>query len=377
MASGASVATIYYNQPLLLEISRSFHASSSQVGLVAVATQVGYAAGILVFVPMGDVAERRSLVVKLFAAVSVALLLAGLAPSLWTLIAASVAIGMTASVTHVLVPIAPELVEPHESGLAIGTVMTGLLVGILLGRAAAGGVAALLGWRAVFLIAAALTALFVPLLRWRLPILPPVRAVSYTAALRSLWTITMEQPMLREASAVGFLAFAAFTSFWTNLAFLLGTPHYKLGAGVAGAFGVLGAAGATAASFAGRMADRKGARWVVGLGIAMLAAAYALLWAAGYHIVGLIVAVIVLDIGQQTMQIANQTRIFSLVEGARSRINSIYMIVFFLGGAAGSALSTAAWAHWQWNGVCALGLLLLALAFARHALGARRRRAAA
>jgi predicted MFS family arabinose efflux permease len=284
---------------------------------------------------------------------------------------------MTASVTHVLVPIAPELVEPHESGLAIGTVMTGLLVGILLGRAAAGGVAALLGWRAVFLIAAALTALFVPLLRWRLPILPPVRAVSYTAALRSLWTITMEQPMLREASAVGFLAFAAFTSFWTNLAFLLGTPHYKLGAGVAGAFGVLGAAGATAASFAGRMADRKGARWVVGLGIAMLAAAYALLWAAGYHIVGLIVAVIVLDIGQQTMQIANQTRIFSLVEGARSRINSIYMIVFFLGGAAGSALSTAAWAHWQWNGVCALGLLLLALAFARHALGARRRRAAA
>jgi predicted MFS family arabinose efflux permease len=369
MASGASVATIYYNQPLLLEMSRSFHASSSQVGLVAVATQVGYAAGILVFVPMGDVVERRGLVVKLFAAVSVALLLAGLAPSLWTLIAASIAIGMTASVTHVLVPIAPELVEPHQSGRAIGTVMTGLLVGILLGRAAAGGVAAMLGWRAVFLIAAGLTALFVPLLWWRLPKLPPVRAVTYTAALRSLWTITMEQPMLREASTVGFLAFAAFTSFWTNLAFLLGTPHYKLGAGVAGAFGVLGAAGATAASFAGRMADRKGARWVVGLGLAMLAAAYALLWGAGYHMAGLIVAVIVLDIGQQTMQIANQTRIFSLVEGARSRINSIYMIVFFLGGAAGSALSTAAWAHWQWNGVCALGLLLLALAFARHALG--------
>jgi predicted MFS family arabinose efflux permease len=371
MASGASVATIYFNQPLLLEMSHTFHATSSQVGTVAVATQVGYAAGILIFVPAGDVAERRGLVVKLFAAVSVALLAAGVAPTLGTLVAASVAIGMTASVTHILVPIAPELAEAHESGRAIGTVMTGLLLGILLGRAASGGVAALLGWRAVFLIAAGGTALFVPLLRWRLPKLPPVRAVSYGDALRSLWRLTLEQPELRQASIVGFLAFAAFSSFWTTLAFLLGTPSYRLGAGVAGAFGVLGASGALAAGFAGRMSDRKGARWVVGLGLAMLSAAYAVLWLAGYHMAGLIAGVIVLDTGQQTMQIANQTRIFSLVEGARSRINSIYMIVFFLGGAFGSALSTAAWAHWQWNGVCGLGLLLLALAGACHGLGCR------
>ena len=150
MASGASVATIYYNQPLLLEMSRTFHVSSGQVGTVAVATQVGYAAGILLFVPMGDVAERRGLIVKLFAAVTVALLAAEFAPSLWTLVAASVAIGLTASVTHVLVPIAPELAGPEESGRAIGTVMTGLLLGILLGRAAS-------GW-----VAAGITAMFVP-----------------------------------------------------------------------------------------------------------------------------------------------------------------------------------------------------------------------
>jgi predicted MFS family arabinose efflux permease len=374
MASGASVATIYYNQPLLLEMSRTFHAPSGQVGTVAVATQMGYAAGILVFVPMGDVAERRSLIVKLFAAVSVALLAAGLAPSLWALVVASVAIGMTASVTHVLVPIAPELVEPWESGLAIGTVMSGLLLGILLGRAASGGVAAWLGWRAVFFIASGTTALFVPLLWWKLPKLPPVRAVGYGEALRSLWRLTLEQPKLREASAVGFLVFAAFASFWTNLAFLLGTPHYRLGAGVAGSFGILGAAGALVASFAGRLADRKGARWVVGLGLAMLSGAYALLWVAGHHMAGLIAGVLVLDIGQQMMQIGNQTRIFSLVEGARSRVNSIYMIVFFLGGAAGSAMSTAAWARWQWNGVCALGLLLLGLAGVRHAFGGRSER---
>jgi predicted MFS family arabinose efflux permease len=371
MASGASVATIYYNQPLLLEMSRTFHATVGQVGTVAVATQVGYAAGILLFVPMGDVAERRGLIVKLFAAVSIAMLAAGLAPSLWALVAASVAIGMTASVTHVLVPIAPELVKPHESGLAIGTVMSGLLLGILLGRAVSGWVAAVMGWRAVFLVAAGLTALFVPLLRWRLPKLPPVRPVGYKEALGSLWTLVVEQPVLREASVVGFLIFAAFTSFWTNLAFLLGTPHYRLGAGVAGSFGVLGAAGALAATFAGRMADRRGARAVVALGLSMLIGGYAVLWGAGYHMAGLIVGVIILDIGQQTLQIANQTRIFGLVEGARSRVNSIYMIVFFLGGAAGSAMSTAAWAHWHWNGVCALALILLGLAGVRHAWGGR------
>ncbi len=371
MASGASVATIYYNQPLLLEISHTFHCTSAEAGLVAVATQIGYAAGILVFVPLGDVAERRGLIVKLFAAVVAALLAAGLASSLWALVAASVAIGMTASVTHVLVPIAPELVGPGESGRAIGTVMTGLLLGILLSRAVSGWIAALLGWRAVFLVAAACTATLVPLLQWRFPELPPVKAVTYKEALRSLWRLAMEQPVLREAAAIGFLAFAAFSSFWTNLAFLLGTPHYKMGAGVAGSFGVLGAAGALAASFAGRQADRRGARWVVALGLGMVAAGYMLLWVAGYHMAGLVVGVIVLDIGQQTMQIGNQTRVFSLVEGARSRVNSIYMIVFFLGGAVGSAVSTAAWGRWQWNGVCALAVIFVALGAVRHALGGR------
>jgi predicted MFS family arabinose efflux permease len=372
MASGASVATIYYNQPLLLEISRTFHCTSGQAGMVAVATQMGYATGILLFVPLGDVAERRGLIVKLFAAVSAALLAAAVAPSLWALVAASVAIGLTASVTHVLVPIAPELVRREESGRAIGTVMAGLLLGVLLGRTVSGWVASLLGWRAVFFVTAGATALFVPLLRWRLPELPPIKAVSYKEALRSLVRLMVEQPALREAAVVGFLAFAAFSSFWTNLTFLLGTPHYKMGAGVAGSFGVVGAGGALAATFAGRHADRRGARWVVGMGLAMVTAGYVVLWAGGYRMAGLVVGVIVLDIGQQTLQIGNQTRIFSLVEGARSRVNTIYMIIYFLGGAAGSAISTAAWARWQWNGVSAFMLMLLVVAGLRHAWGGRK-----
>jgi predicted MFS family arabinose efflux permease len=367
MASGASVATIYYNQPLLLEITRAFHVSPSSGGAVAVATQLGYAAGILFFVPLGDVVERRKLILRLFGAVSLALIAAGLAPSFWALVAVSVVIGVTAAVTHILVPIAPELADTGEGGRAIGTVMSGLLLGVLLGRAASGAVAELLGWRGVFLLAGVLTLAFVPLLRWRMPPMPPPRPITYRAALRSLWDLWWEEPILREASTISFLVFGAFIAFWTNLAFLLGSPHYRLGAGVAGSFGLLGAGGAVVASLAGRLADRYGTRVTLTLALGLLSAGYVLLWVFGYHIAGLVVGVIVLDAGQQGMQISNQTRIFALSSTARSRINTVYMIIFFLGGATGSALSSAAWSRWQWSGVCGWGLAMLALAWLRHA----------
>ena len=170
---------------------------------------------------------------------------------------------------------------------------------------------------------------------------------------------------------VGFLVFAAFVGFWTNLAFFLGSPHYHLGAGVAGAFGLVGAAGAMAASPAGRLADRHGPRVTLTVALAFLTLGYVVLWACGYSLVGLIVGVIILDVGQQTMQLSNQTRIFALSSAARSRINTVYMIVFFLGGALGSALSTIAWSRWQWSGVCGWGLTGMALAWLRHGFGER------
>jgi predicted MFS family arabinose efflux permease len=371
LATGASVATIYYNQPLLLEISRTFHVTEGRAGAISVATQLGYAGGILLFVPLGDVVERRKLILRLFAAIALALAAAGLAPTFWLLAAASVVVGMTAAVTHVMVPIAPELTGPGEGGRAIGIVMTGLLLGVLLGRAASGAIAEALGWRAVFLLGAAATAGVVPLLWWRMPVLPPVRPVGYRAALTSLWELIWQQPLLREASTVGFLVFAAFISFWTNLAFFLGSPHYRLGPAVAGSFGLLGAAGAIIAFPAGRLADRYGPHATLTLALGSLSAGYVLLWVFGYHIAGLIAGVIVLDIGQQTMQISNQARIFALSHAARSRINTVYMIIFFLGGALGSAVSAAAWGRWQWSGVCGWGLMMLALAWLRHGYGSR------
>lgn len=371
LASGASVAAIYYNQPLLLEIARAFHLRPGRSGIVSVATQLGYAAGILCFVPLGDVAPRRKLILQLFGAVSLAMLAAGLAPAFPILVAASVAIGMMAAVTHVLIPMAPELAGPGEGGRAVGTVMTGLLLGVLLGRAASGAVASAFGWRAVFVLGAIFTASLVPLLWWRMPEMAALRPMRYADALASLWSLARSERLLREASALGFLAFAAFTAFWTNLAFFLGSPHYRMGAGAAGAFGLVGAAGAAIAAPAGRFADRYGSRCALTLALAVLTGGYVVLWAGGYRMAGLIAGVVVLDIGQQTLQISNQTRIFKLSRGARSRINTVYMIVFFLGGALGSALSTMAWSRWQWNGVCGWGILMLGLAWICHATGGR------
>jgi predicted MFS family arabinose efflux permease len=213
---------------------------------------------------------------------------------------------------------------------------------------------------------------------WKvMPKLPPKEKLSYPDAMRSLWTLFRTQPLLRESGTIGALVFASFSCFWTTLAFLLHS-HYGLGAGAAGTFGVVGAAGALVAPLAGRLADKHGSRWVISVGMALLAVSYFLLWGAEashisrvLHLVALVIGVVLLDMGAQITQVANQTRIFGLVPSARSRINTVYMTVYFTGAAVGSALATIAWVHWRWNGVCGLALGLIALAGIRHATGIR------
>jgi len=396
LACAIGVSTIYFNQPLLLEMGRTYGATAGRVGFVAVATQVGYAAGLLLFVPLGDVLERRRLMMRMYAAVVFALILVAVAPSLAWLIAASAVLGGLASVTHIVLPIAPDMVTDQERGHAIGTVMMGLLLGILLARSFAGWVSRIPqlfrhapalfppgafwvtdGWRYVFLIAALGNAVFLLVLARVMPKLPAKQDLRYADAMRSLWTLFRTQPLLRESSLIGALVFASFSCFWTTLAFLLGS-HYGLGAGIAGTFGLVGAAGALVAPVAGRMADHRGTRWVLTAGMSLLALSYVLLWVGErsglsfpLHMAVLILGVTVLDMGAQLTQVANQTRIFGLVPSARSRLNTVYMTVYFAGAAVGSALSTIAWERWKWNGVCGLALGLIALAGLRHALGSR------
>jgi predicted MFS family arabinose efflux permease len=377
LACAVGVSTLYYNQPLLLEMGRTYGVTAGRTGFVAVATQVGYAVGLLAFVPLGDVLERRSLMMKMYAAVAISLLLVAVAPSLYLLVAGSVLIGMFASVTHIALPIAPDLVSNQQRGRAIGTVMTGLLLGILLARTFSGWVSGIHGWRWVFVAGAVMNAAFVPLIKKVMPKLPPRQKLRYSDAMKSLWTLFRTQPLLRESSFIGALIFASFSCFWTTLAFLLHS-HYGLGAGVAGTFGVVGAAGALVAPMAGRLADKHGSRWVISAGMVLLGGSYLLLWAeesahrsTAFHLAALVVGVVVLDVGAQMTQVANQTRIFGLVPSARSRINTVYMTVYFTGAAAGSALATIAWVHWRWNGVCTLALGLIALAGIFHAMGRR------
>jgi predicted MFS family arabinose efflux permease len=375
IACAVGVASIYYNQPLLLVMGASLGQDARAMGFVAVATQVGYALGILCFVPLGDVAERRALMMRMYAGVSLALLLAAVARGLWGMIVASVLIGLLASVTHVALPMAPDLVPEERRGHAIGTVMTGLLLGILLARSFAGWVARASSWRTVFVIAAVMNLAFVPIM-WRvMPRMEPKQSLTYRQAMRSLWTLFRTEPLLREAGVLGALTFASFSCFWTTLAFLL-HAHYGMGPGVAGTFGVVGAAGAFVAPVAGKMSDRRGTRFVATVAGGVLTASYLWLWGAeqarlsvAMHMAALVVGVIALDVGSQMMQVGNQTRIFGLGAGARSRLNTVYMTMYFTGSAVGSALATVAWSRWGWDGVCVLAVGLIALAGLRHATG--------
>lgn len=377
VACAVGVASIYFNQPLLLVMGRDFGVGPREMGYVAVATQVGYALGILFLVPAGDVAERRGLMMRMFAGVSLALVCAAMAHSLLVMIVASALVGLMASVTHVCLPLAADLVPEERRGQAIGTVMTGLLSGILLARTFAGWVSRLGSWRTVFVIAAVANAAFVPMIYRAMPKLQPKQELKYGEAIRSLWTLFRTEPTLREAGIVGGLVFGSFSCFWTTLAFLL-QAHYGFGPGVAGTFGVIGVAGAMVAPFAGRMADRLGSRAVVTVAGIVLTSSYLWLWLTeraplhvAVHMAGLVIGVIVLDIGAQMMQLGNQTRIFGLDAEARSRVNTVYMTMYFIGGAVGSALASWTWSRWQWDGVCGLALALVSLAGLRHLFGSR------
>ena len=328
--------------------------------------------------PLGDVAARRGLMMRLYGAAAAALVLVAFAQTLPWMLAASVLTGLFASVTHVALPLAPDLVPHERRGQAIGTVMTGLLLGILLARSFAGWVSSLGGWRTVFFAAAVMNAVFVPLMLKVMPRLEPKQKLTYPQALRSLWTIFRTQPLLRESGMIGGLTFAAFSCFWTTLAFLL-HADYGLGPGAAGTFGVVGAAGALVAPLAGRLADRHGTRYVITMAGAAVTASFGWLWlqekvhaSVPLHMVAMVVGVIALDAGTQMTQVANQTRIFGLNPGARSRLNTIYMTIYFVGGALGSALSSLVWERFQWTGVCGLATGLMLLTGLVHAFGASR-----
>jgi len=355
LACGVSVANIYYNQPLLGLLQRDFP-GSSMVRFVPTATQLGYALGLLLLVPLGDRLERRSLISAQMLALSGALILAAFAPPAWALAAASVVVGVTASVAQQIVPFAAELSAPEKRGATIGYVMSGLLGGILLGRTLAGFVGEHYGWRAMYKLAIGLTLSMAALVFTTLPRCQAKTQAAYGDLLKSLITIFREEPALRRAASIQTALFASFSVCWTILALQL-ERQYHLGAAVAGLFGLIGTVGILVAPVAGRIADTRGPRVVIILcSIVMLTSWMVFgLWSM---VAGLVVGVILLDFGQQGALVSNQHIIYSLRPDARNRMNTIFMGIMFLGGAVGSAGASLAWQAGGWLYVALYGALL-------------------
>ncbi len=366
IACAMSVANLYYNQPLLADMAGTFSVSESAVGFIATLAQLGFAAGLLFIVPLGDSFDRRNLITLMLSAVTLSLLAVAFAPSISWLAIASFALGATTIVPQIIVPFAASLAQSQQRGRVVGTVMSGLLIGILLARTVSGFVGAHFGWRAMYWIAAIMMVILAVTLRVLLPKEEPRTSMSYPRLLRSLWGLLRTEPVIRETGMFGALVFASFSVFWVTLVFFLGTPPYHYGSEVAGLFGLVGVVGALAASNVGKLADRINPRIITGIMIGVALTSFLTFWVFGHMLWGLILGVILLDLGTQGAHISNQARVFSLKAEARSRLNTIYMVSYFIGGSVGSLLGAYGWSIARWNGVCAVGTLLLVVALMIH-----------
>lgn len=359
IATGVVVANMYYAQPLLDTIARQFHTTSGAVGLIVTLTQLGYALGLLFIVPLGDLVERRRLILTVLVGTSLALAGSALAPTIGALAGLALLVGVTSVVAQVLIPLAASLAAEAERGRVVGTVMSGLLVGVLLARTLSGLIAQVAGWRAVYWIAATLMLALIAVLWHELPRTSrPAAGMRYSRLLGSVWELVRTEPVLRRRSLYGALAFAGFSVLWTSIAFLLARPPYSYGQAVIGLFGLLGVAGAICASVAGRLADRGWARYATGGFVALSLAAFGLLALGRTLLLPLVIGIVLLDLGAQGTQITNQSEIYRLRPEARSRLTTAYMVTYFLGGAFGSLTSALAYDRSGWGGVCLLGAVL-------------------
>lgn len=381
LASGAgfAVAALYYSQPMLGVLGADLGSSERTAGFVPTLTQLGYALGIAALAPLGDRYDRRRIILVKAAALCAALLLAGAAPGIGMLLAASLAVGIAATMAQDIVPAAATLAPEAHRGKVVGTVMTGLLLGILLSRVVSGFVAEHFGWRSVFIAAAASIAL-IGAAAWRgLPRFQPTTRLPYRALLGSLGQLWRQHPQLRRAAVAQGLLAVGFSAFWSTLAVMLHGAPFHLGAAAAGAFGLAGAAGALAAPLAGRLADRRGPELVTRLGAGLSALSFALMALAPLMPVqaqlGLFaVAAIGFDLGVQAALIGHQTIVYGIDPGARSRLNATLFTGMFIGMAAGSALGALLLAACGWTGVV---VLATAASLAALAVRLRGRRAPA
>jgi predicted MFS family arabinose efflux permease len=371
VAGGAAVGNLYWAQPLLDFIARDLHASTAEAGWLVTATQVGYAAGIVLVVPLGDVLVRRRLIPVIMTCAAVALVGCALAPSFAVLLLAITALGLTTVAGQILTPLAGDLADDAHRGRVVGTVVSGLLTGILVSRTISGLVAAAAGWRTIFAAAAAVDIVLAVLLYRAIPPLPPKTRLRYPALIASVGTVIRRERTVRWTMVLGGTAFGVFTLFWTALTFLLSGPPFSYPVSVIGLFGLAGLAGAVTAQRAGRLHDRGWSLPVTGAAYTLAIVAFVVAGLAGHTVAGVLVAVVLLDIAVQAANILNQARILAISQEERSRLNTTFVFGNFVGGAIGSAVASVLWSAGGWTAVTTAGAVLSAFGLAVWALGRR------
>lgn len=361
LCCGVTVANIYLAQPLLPLIVRDLDISTGAASRVPTFAQLGYALGLLLLVPLGDVTNRRKLLATLIGLTAVALLAVAAAPNLAVLLIATLLASALTVIPQLFLPLAAELAPQQRRGSVLAAVMVGLIIGIFGARVIGGQLGGLVGWRAVYVVAAALTLVTGAIALTRVPADPSTSRVRYGRLLASLPSL-LHEPALRQACMFQMLVFATFQLFWTTLVYLLTSPPYGFGVAAAGLFGLFGLVSAAAAPFVGRMIDRYGAMPVIGSCLVTVIAA-AVAFTFGQVALGTVVAgIALLSLGMQGAQVANQTRFFTARAQNRSGMNTVYMVGNFIAGSLAAALSGALYSHWGWSAVSAAGIVISTVA---------------
>ncbi|MDT2752657.1 MFS transporter [Enterococcus thailandicus] len=362
---GVVVANMYYIQPIGTKVATSFSVSTSAIGILTMLTQLGYALGLLFLVPLGDVVNRPKLIIRMAALSAISLLAAFFAPSFTLFACASFLIGLLSIVPQIIIPYGAVLAGSAARGKVMGQLLSGLLIGILLSRTVSGIIASVFSWRMVYLFALLAVGLLTALLYMKLPRTQESRkaSVSYIDSLKSLPHLFASQRLLRESAFNGFFMFGTFSIFWSTLIFYISSPVYHWGTFEAGILAIFGLSGAVAAPIVGRLADSYSERKIISMGLWMQTLSFVLLLIGGDHLTLLLFAIILLDVGNQFGQVSNQARVQGLGEEASNRNNTIFMFMYFIGGATGSLVGTTMWEHFGWMGVTLAGLAFQACAY--------------
>ncbi|WP_447650202.1 MFS transporter [Pseudomonas abietaniphila] len=367
-----AVANVYFAQPLLDSMAQSLGVAASMIGIVVTATQVGYALGLLLVVPLGDLVNRKRLIVAQVLMSAVALAAVGASQQWVVLLGAMVAVGLMAVVVQVLVAYTAALATPSQRGQAVGSVTSGIVLGILLARLTSGLIADFAGWRAVYFASSALMLIIAAVL-WKLaPVTSAQRdGKSYLALIRSLFTLLAGERILRIRGLLALLIFADFSVLWTAMVLPLSAPPLSLSHTAIGLFGLAGLAGALAARRAGRWADQGLGQRVTGIALVLLTLSWLPIGFAETSLLALACGVIVLDFAVQAVHVTNQSLIFAARPDAQSRMVGAYMCFYSVGSALGAVAATQVYAVWGWIAVSVLGALISATAVALWLLTAR------